>query len=260
MLASIHRAGCASDFIEPLLSIAQVEPALKISAQDRATSHLQATAISLLGEVKSIASFDRSQCLAEWIVRDTLSCDPRATANAIDAIDRMNRRGESIPSQVNTRIREVATNPDHPLAQNHRIRASAIRASCSITEPRGEASSLSPALNSALTCVIAMLNDPRPGHAIAGAWLAGLIARMSARINARQITQSQDSIHDPAFSNRIQSLLTQLTGVDCPSQLRLRATVSLLQWKLLSPLALPLPLTLREDHVPAEAALAAHAA
>lgn len=260
MLASIHRVGCASDYVEPLLVIAQVEPTLKISAQDRASSHLKATAISLLGEVKSIASFDRAQCLAEWIVRDTLPSDPRATANAIDAIDRMNRRGESIPSPLNARIREVATNADHPLAQNHRVRASAIRASCSITEPRGEPSTSSLAITSALTSAVAMLNDPRPGHAIAGAWLSGLLARMNARLNTRGFNQADDSIHDPALSTHIQSLLKNLTGEDFPSQLRLRANVSLLLWKHLSPSALPLPLKLPENPSSTETTPVAHAA
>lgn len=231
MLTWIQQGGLVSDFVEPLLTIARAHPFMKVGEQDRAASRLQATALSLLGEVKALASFDRSECLAEWIMRDTLPADPRATANAIDAIDRMNRRGEPIPAPLNARIHELASNPEHPLAQNHRIRASAIRASCSLIAPHPL-----PQLSITLHNSIAMLMDPRPGHAIAGAWLAGLLAR----VNARKHAQLGQLDHEPAL--RIQSLLTQLSEVEGPSQLRLRASVSLLQWKHLTPPAMPLKL------------------
>jgi HEAT repeat protein len=138
---------------------------------DRAT----ATAVAALGELQTPSSIA--------VVQSRLGDpDRRVRANAVEALARQSRgQGDLASACVSAynALIELKSDPDH------RVRANALRAllyrPLGVLEPKpgGGASRLyEPA---AVESLAEMLADPRPGHRLAAAWLAGRVLPMDGR-------------------------------------------------------------------------------
>jgi len=179
-------------------------------------SHLVATAISLLasatlsqvgrarraGEVGGAMETSGAMGVVRAVGEQLRHADSRVVANAVDACVKFRRQGIELPGELDAAIIELK---DHP---HHRVRGGALRAELLVGGRPGQ--------SDPIRKLLGMLRDPRPGHRLAGAWLAGRVADLSQRLG-----DCRGVIHE----------LTHLATSVHFEQLAARAGASLARWR-----------------------------